>query len=328
MDMTNTQLVPYVKDVAKPKTISDTDELDTQNSLFQNYQSFHCLSGDQDCEPCTPAYHELTNLMLSQTTEDKQLINVSVTHPKSEGPFHSNVEKHDEIKKKQDKLNLQWPPIKETQRVVNRTLGLYRHGQQPNTGSSSSQWPPPTVENPWDKECAPKDFPTTHKIPSTLPKRWELHEDSILMLKPLTSAVVDQVPDSEIAKCSSWLEACATRSAQSASIFSTSLEAVYSFLQKAIMFMHSSVAQDSIKNDARRLDDLLLWANSTVLEAQLMSHDAGVTAAELYTHLHMLRRRTVLELPSVDLPQRDKYRLLIMSLGGNDLFGPNVSKVQ
>ena len=30
----------------------------------------------------------------------------------------------------------------------------------------------------------------------------------------------------------------------------------------------------------------------------------------------------------MDLPQRDKDRLLIMSLGGNDLFGPNARKVQ
>ena len=59
-----------------------------------------------------------------------------------------------------------------------------------------------------------------------------------------------------------------------------------------------------------------------------MSHDAGVTAAELYTHLHMLRRRAVLELPSVDLPQRDKDRLLVMSPRVIDLFGPNAPKVQ
>ena len=64
--MTNTQLVPYVKDAAKRKTLSDTDELDTQNGLFQNYQSFHLLSGDQDREARTSAYHELMNLMLSQ----------------------------------------------------------------------------------------------------------------------------------------------------------------------------------------------------------------------------------------------------------------------
>ena len=59
-----------------------------------------------------------------------------------------------------------------------------------------------------------------------------------------------------------------------------------------------------------------------------MSHDAGVTATELYTHLHMLRCRTVLYSPSVDLPQRDKDRLMVMSLGGQDLFGPNAQKVQ
>ena len=68
--------------------------------------------------------------------------------------------------------------------------------------------------------------------------------------------------------------------------------------------------------------------NSTVLEAQLMSHDAGVTATELYTHLYMLRRYTVLESSSIDLPQHDKYRLLVLSVGCNDLFGPNARKVQ
>ena len=91
------------------------------------------------------------------------------------------------------------------------------------------------------------------------------------------------------------------------------MEAVYNFLQKVIIFLRSSVAQDSIKNDATHLDDLLPRANSTVLEAQLMSHDAGVTATELYTHLHMLHRRTVLESSSVDLSQHDKNHLLIMS---------------
>ena len=144
------------------------------------------------------------------------------------------------------------------------------------------------------------------------------------MLKPLTSMAVDQVPDAEIAKCSSWLEAFATRSAHSASISSTSLEAVYNFSQKVIIFLCSSVTRD----DARRLDDLLKRANSTVLGAQLLSHDAGVTAAELFTHLHMLRRLPVLESSSVDLPQRDKDRLLVFSVGGNDLFGPNARKVQ
>ena len=82
------------------------------------------------------------------------------------------------------------------------------------------------------------------------------------MLKPPTSTAEDQVPDAEIAKYSSWLEAFAARSAHSTNISSTSLEAVYNFLQKAIIFLRSSVAKDSIKNDASLLDDLLQRANS------------------------------------------------------------------
>ena len=42
----------------------------------------------------------------------------------------------------------------------------------------------------------------------------------------------------------------------------------------------------------------------------------------------MQRRHTVLESPSVNLPQRDKDRLLVMSIGGSDVFGPNARNVQ
>ena len=177
---------------------------------------------------------------------------------------------------------------------------------QPKAGSSSSQWPPPTVKNPWDREFTPKDFPTSHKVPSTLPKRWELHEDSPIILKPPTSTAVEQVPDTEIAKCSSWLEAFAARASHSASISSMSLEASYTILRKVITYFRASVAKNSIQNDAPVVDDLLQSVNSTVLEAQIMSHDAAVTATELYTHLHMLRRCTALEFPVEGLWQVGK----------------------
>ena len=104
--VTNNQLVRYVKDSARSSIISETDELDTHNGLFQNYTSFHSLSGEQDRDPNISAYHELMNLMMSQTTEDKQLINVSSSRPKTEGPFHSHLERKSEFKKKQDKLHL------------------------------------------------------------------------------------------------------------------------------------------------------------------------------------------------------------------------------
>ena len=72
--------------------------------------------------------------MLSQTSGDKHLINVTAARPKNDGPFCSNLEAKSE-------LHQQWPPIKETQRVVNRTLGLYQHGQQPKASSQSYQSP-------------------------------------------------------------------------------------------------------------------------------------------------------------------------------------------
>ena len=79
--------------------------------------------------------------------------------------------------------------------------------------------------------------------------------------------------------------------------------------------------------DITLVDDLIQRANSMALAAHLIAHDAGVRSSELFTHLHMLRRHTVLESPTVDLPQRDQNRLIIMSIGGNDLFGPDARKV-
>ena len=109
---------------------------------------------------------------------------------------------------------------------------------------------PHTVDNPWSKEFTHKDFSTAHKIQSTLPKRWELHKDSPLMLKPLIYTAVEQVPNAEIAKCSSWLEAFATGSAHSSTISATSLEAVYNFMQKVVtIWLCSSVVKDSFEND-------------------------------------------------------------------------------
>ena len=70
---------------------------------------------------------------------------MTVAQAKVKGPFRSNLEAQRELKKKQEKLHLQWPPIQATKRVVDRTLGLYQQGQQPKAGSLSSQWPPPTV---------------------------------------------------------------------------------------------------------------------------------------------------------------------------------------
>ena len=104
--------------------VHDSDELDTHGVPFQNYQSFHRLSGDQDREVQSSVYHDLMNLMLSQTTEDNQLINVSASCTKADGPFHSNLEKSLQLRSRT--IYTYSGPFKETQRVVNRTLGLYQ----------------------------------------------------------------------------------------------------------------------------------------------------------------------------------------------------------
>ena len=157
LDMTNSTLVLYVKDAVKSQMIRDSDELDTHDVPFQNYQSFHRHSSDQDREVRSSVYHDLRNLrnlMLSQTTEENQLISVSVSRTKADGPFHSNLEKSLHLRRSRA-IYTYSGSFKETQRVVNRTLGLYQLGQQPKAGNYSYQWPPLTVKNPWETEFSP-----------------------------------------------------------------------------------------------------------------------------------------------------------------------------
>ena len=321
----NNQLVPYVRTSASTATTVDNSEPLETHGLFQNYQSFHRLSGDTEKEACTAAYHDLTNLVLSQT-EEPSLINVSSSRPKTDDPFPCGLTTSNEMKKKHDKLHLQWPPQSDHHKVINRTLALYQHGPPPKSGTAD-KWPPPPVQNPWDKSFVPKDFPTTHKIPSTMPKRWDLHDSSPLMLHPPQSTAVPEVPNSEISKSSSWLEAFAARSAHTSTMSATSMVGVYNFQQKVLRFIRDSTFKNNIQNDISLVDDLIQRANSMALEAHIMAHDSGVTTTELFTHLHMLLRRSVLDSPTVDLPQRDKDRLLVMSVGGNDLFVPDAHKV-
>ena len=316
-------LVPYVRQsTTSSSSVQHSKPLET-HGIFRNYQSFHRLSGDNEKEARTAAYYDLTSLMISQTDEPP-LINVSSARPKMEDPFPHGAVSSNEMKKKSEKMILQWPPQSSHNKVIDRTLGLYQHGPPPKAGTNE-KWPPPTVKNPWDKSFVPKEFPITHKIPSTMPKRWDLHSSSPLMLRPPLSTAVPEVPDAAISKSSSWLEAFAARAAHTATMSATSIISVYNFQQKVLEFLRDSVAKNNIQNDISVIDDLFQRANSMALEGHIMAHDSGVTATELFTHLHMLRRRSVLEDPSVSLPQRDKDRLLVMEVGGR-WAGPVWSK--
>ena len=147
------------------------------------------------------------------------------------------------------------------------------------------------------------------------------------MLQPPQSTAVSEVQDSEISKYPAWLEAFTARSAHTSTMSATSMVWVYNFLQKVLRFIRDSATKNSIQNDITLVDVLIQRTNSMALEAHIMAHDSGVTSTELFTHLHMLRHRSILESSTVDLPQRDKDRLLVMSVGGNDLFGPDACKV-
>ena len=210
--------------------------------------------------------------MLSQT-EESSLINVSSSRPKTDEPFPCSLTTSNEMKKKHDKLHLQWPPQSDHHKVINRTLALYQHGPPPKSGTTD-KWPPPPVQNPWDKTFIPKEFPTTHKIPSMMPKRWE---PSRILSSHATSSTVHGCTGSP---------AFAAQAAHTSTMSATSMVGVYNLQQKVLRFICDSASKNNIQNDISLVDDLTQKANSMALEAHIMAHDSGVTATELFTHLH------------------------------------------
>ena len=83
--------------------------------------------------------------------------------------------------------------------------------------------------------------------------------------------------------------------------------------------LHPRDVARHLRQDGRLLSDatpmlhlLFQRMNSTIMEAQLMSHESAMMARELFTHLYMLRRHTVLDTAGVDLPQREKDSLIFL----------------
>jgi len=61
-------------------------------------------------------------------------------------------------------------------------------------------------------------------------------------------------------------------------------------------------------------------------EAADMAYSASMDASQLYVHNHVLRRRQTLM--DSKLPKKDKDRLNVLPIGGNDLFGPKAGSVE
>ena len=95
--VTSTQLVPHAKDSAKSTIVSEADELNTFGGLFQNYTFFHSLSGEQDKEARTSAYHELMNLMLSQKINNLSMFPLLVQNPRD--PFIATLKENQNLRK-------------------------------------------------------------------------------------------------------------------------------------------------------------------------------------------------------------------------------------
>jgi len=76
------------------------------------------------------------------------------------------------------------------------------------------------------------------------------------------------------------------------------------------------------------IDTLLQQLSHGLLEGHMIAHDATVTSTELYAHLQVLRRKAVLDSMTPQLSAKDKARLVVLPLGGDDLFGPQASNIR
>ena len=141
---------------------------------------------------------------------------------------------------------------------------------------------------------------------------------------------VPQVPDTEISKFPVWLEAFSARAAHASSLAATMLGATYMMNHNVLAQLREALAKsETLPEEVIHATYLCLHqVNSAIMEAQLMSHDATLASSKLYVNLHLCRRSQVLNSPQVNLSQRDKDRLLLLPIGGNDLFGLSAPKVE
>ena len=269
LNRTNSPLVLYVKHAAKSQMVRDSDELDTHGVPFQTISLFTVFSGDQDREVRSSVYHDLMNLMLSQMTEDNQLINVSASRTKADGPFHSNIEKRLHLRSRT--IYNYSGPFKETQRVFKRTLGLYQLGQQHKAGSSSYQWPPLTGKKPLGNSVLSLELSNHAQY------AWGLSTDV------KTSNIYGGRPSSRLwdsqmlllvgGVCHPFCTLCIFRWITSC--------------RKSLGFCTPSASQDALKRDLTRLDDLLQWPTPMSGRPTDVTW-CSVTATELYSSTYAL----------------------------------------
>ena len=173
--------------------------MSTHNGRFQNFSSFHGLSGVESTHAHMAAYKK--------------------------GPFHSNLEFKAECHGEQPKNNHIW----KLKCVMGRTLALYQQSLQPKAWPSLADQPPAPISNPWDKMLEPMNtLCLQHKFPASLPKRWEPADSSG------KATVVPKIPDAAIAKSSMWLDPYTTKTAHAASFSASLLKAAYSLTSNFI----------------------------------------------------------------------------------------------
>ena len=148
----STQLVPYNRNSSSAPRVSVLETLDMHGELFQ------ILSPFTECQVTRTKRHVPLLPMTFPTwcclrcRQSLLWFPYPLLRPKQDGLYPSQIAATDDLKKKPDKVHLQWPSLKDNSKALYCTLGLYHHGPLPKS-DTSEQWLPPPVQNSWNGIC-------------------------------------------------------------------------------------------------------------------------------------------------------------------------------
>ena len=188
-------------------------------------------------------------------------------------------------------------------------VSYYQHGPRPKP--DTHPWPPEMKDNLWDKSYkVPRQDLAFQNLPD-INKRWLGAQGSNVFVEPATKTQCAEIEDRHLTGHTTWMETLSARA--------THFSALAAKLTHCAWERSEQLAKEGKTPDDRLLRELHF-------EAHMLSEEAMVLTSQLFTHVHMARRKRVAE--ASGLPREDQARLTRLPIGDDDVFGPQAKNVE
>ena len=169
---------------------------------------------------------------------------------------------------------MRWPVDTGVNDAVNKMVAYYQHGPRPKP--DTHPWPPEMKDNLWDKSYkVPRQDLAFQNLPD-INKRWLGAQGSNVFVEPATKTQCAEIEDRHLTGHTTWMETLSARA--------THFSALAAKLTHCAWNRSEQLAKEGKTPDDRLLRELHF-------EAHMLSEEAMVLTSQLFTHVHMARRK-------------------------------------